>query len=95
MRGQFALNHNSELSVGKELGSSLIKLDENCNSGTLSSKPRCHVVPTAFPISKQTAAVDILLIVIQVQFRVVCKPPHTMKRSASFQGYEKCDNHKG
>jgi hypothetical protein len=44
----------------------LIKLDENCNSGTLCSKSGCHVVPTAFPISKQTAAVDLLLIVIQV-----------------------------
>jgi len=45
---------------------SLIKLDEKCNLDSLYSKPGCHVVSKAFSISKKTAAVDILLIVIEV-----------------------------
>jgi hypothetical protein len=40
---------------------SLMKLVENCNLDNLWSKPGCHVVSKAFSISKNTAAVDILL----------------------------------
>jgi hypothetical protein len=40
---------------------SLIKLTEKSNFDTLYSKPVCHVVSKAFSISKNTAAVDMLL----------------------------------
>jgi hypothetical protein len=39
---------------------SLIKLVENFNLGNLRSKLGCHIVPKAFSISKNTAAVDML-----------------------------------
>jgi hypothetical protein len=41
---------------------SLIKLVENCNLDNLQSKPCCHVMSKAFSMSKNTAAVDILLL---------------------------------
>jgi hypothetical protein len=49
------------LSEGKELMSS-IKLIDNFSLDNLYSKPRCHVVSKAFSISKNTAAVDMLLL---------------------------------
>jgi hypothetical protein len=39
---------------------SLIRLIKKCNLDNLYSKLRCHVVPKAFSISKNTATVDIL-----------------------------------
>jgi hypothetical protein len=45
---------------------SLIKLSENSNLGSLYSKPVGHAVSTAFSISKNTAAVDILLSKLRV-----------------------------
>jgi len=38
-----------------------IKFTESCNFDTLCNKPGCHVVSKAFSVSKNTAAVDILL----------------------------------
>jgi hypothetical protein len=49
---------------------SLIKLDEKCNSDSLYSKPRCHVVSNAFSISKKTAAVDMLILKFKVTWSV-------------------------
>jgi hypothetical protein len=43
-----------------------MKLVENCNVVNLWSKPGCHVVSKAFSISKNTAAVDILLLKCRV-----------------------------
>jgi hypothetical protein len=40
----------------------LMRLIENCNSDSLYSRPHCHVMSKAFSISKNTAAVDILLL---------------------------------
>jgi hypothetical protein len=37
------------------------KLIDNSNLDNLYSKPRCHVVSKAFSISKNTAAVDIIV----------------------------------
>jgi hypothetical protein len=41
---------------------SLTRLVENSHSDNLCSRPQCHVVSKAFSISKNTAAVDILLL---------------------------------
>jgi len=41
---------------------SLIKLAGKCNVGTVYSKAGCHIVLKAFSISKNTTAVDILLL---------------------------------
>jgi hypothetical protein len=49
---------------------SLITLTENFNSGNLYSKPRCHVVSNAFSISKNTAAIDMLLLKFKVTWSV-------------------------
>jgi len=40
---------------------SFIKLTESCNFDNLYNKPGCHVVSEAFSVSKNTAAMDILL----------------------------------
>jgi hypothetical protein len=45
---------------------SLIKFTGNCNFDNLYSKPGCHVVSKAFSTSKNTAAVDILLLKFRV-----------------------------
>jgi hypothetical protein len=45
---------------------SFIKFAEKYNFDSLYSKPGCHVVSKAFPISKNTAAVDILLLKLRV-----------------------------
>jgi hypothetical protein len=70
-RGQFALNNTSEFSVGKE-GVNKFKLDEKWNSDSLYSKPGCYVVSNAFSISKNSAAVDILLLKFKVTWSVSC-----------------------
>jgi hypothetical protein len=44
------------------LKGSLTRLVQNCNSDSLYSRPGCHVVSKAFSMSKNTAAVDILLL---------------------------------
>jgi hypothetical protein len=44
------------------LKGSLTRLVQNCNSDSLYSRPGCHVVSTVFSMSKNTAAVDILLL---------------------------------
>jgi hypothetical protein len=49
---------------------SFIKLIENANLDNLYSKPGCHVVSKAFSISKNTAAVDILLLKLSVTWSV-------------------------
>jgi hypothetical protein len=41
---------------------SLIRLIKNCIFDSLCSRPECHVVSKAFSMSKDTAAVDILLL---------------------------------
>jgi len=48
----------------------LIKLDEKCGSGSLYSKPGCHVVSNIFSISKKTAVVDKLLLKLKVTWSV-------------------------
>jgi hypothetical protein len=45
---------------------SLINFTENSILANLYSKPVCHVVSKAFSISKNTAAVDILLLKLRV-----------------------------
>jgi hypothetical protein len=45
---------------------SFTKLIENFNLDNLYSKPGCHVVSKAFSISKNTSAVDILLLKLRV-----------------------------
>jgi hypothetical protein len=49
---------------------SLIKLFGNSNLLNLYSKPGCHVVSKVFSISKNTAAVDILLLKLRVTWSV-------------------------
>jgi hypothetical protein len=49
---------------------SLIKLVENSNLDNLHIKPECHVVSKAFSMSKDTAAVDILLLKFRVTWSV-------------------------
>jgi hypothetical protein len=58
-RRHFTFDLNS---LRKKLRDSLIRLDENFYSGNLYSKPGCHVVSKAFSISKNIAAVDMLLL---------------------------------
>jgi hypothetical protein len=53
------------LSERKEL-MSLIRLSENFNFDNLYNKPRCYVVSEAFPISENTATVDMLLLKFKV-----------------------------
>jgi hypothetical protein len=48
----------------------LIKLIENYNVDNLYSKPRCHVVSQVFSISKNTAALDMLLLKFKVTWSV-------------------------
>jgi hypothetical protein len=48
----------------------LIRLIENFISDNLYSKPRCHVISKAFSITKNTAAVDKLLLKIKVTWSV-------------------------
>jgi hypothetical protein len=57
------------LSERKEL-ISLIWLVENSNLHNLYNKPVCHVVSKAFSMSKNTAAVDILLLKLRVTWSV-------------------------
>jgi hypothetical protein len=45
---------------------SLMSLAKNSNSENLYSKPECHVVLKAFSISKNTAAINILLLKFRV-----------------------------
>jgi hypothetical protein len=49
---------------------SLIKLVENSNLDNLYSNAECHVVSKAFSISKNTAAVDMLLLKLRVTWFV-------------------------
>jgi hypothetical protein len=49
---------------------SLIKLVENSNSDNIYSKPECHMGSKAFSMSKNTAAVDILLLKLRVTWSV-------------------------
>jgi hypothetical protein len=49
---------------------SLIKLVENSNLDNLYIKAGCHVVSKAFSISKNTTAVDILLLKLRVTWPV-------------------------
>jgi hypothetical protein len=49
---------------------SFVKFSGNCNFDILYSKPACHVVPKAFSMSKNTAAVDILLLKFMVIWSV-------------------------
>jgi hypothetical protein len=49
---------------------SLIKLFENSNLDNFYSKPECHVLSQAFSMSKNTAAVDILLLKLRVKWSV-------------------------
>jgi hypothetical protein len=49
---------------------SLIKLVENSNLDNLYSKPECHVVSKDFSMSKNTAAVDKLLLKLRVTWSV-------------------------
>jgi hypothetical protein len=53
---------------------SFIMLAENCNWDNL-YKPRCHVVSKAFPLSKNTAVIDTLLL----KFKVTWSESHTLK----------------
>jgi hypothetical protein len=52
-----------------ELRSLIIQV-ENSNLDNLYNKSGCHVVSEAFPISKNTAAVDILLLKIMVTLSI-------------------------
>jgi hypothetical protein len=72
-RWHFAVHRNSEFSLWKganKLGEkepiSLNKLVENANLDNLYSKPECRVISKAFSMSKNTAAVDILLLELRV-----------------------------
>jgi hypothetical protein len=47
---------------------SLVKLFENSNFGNFYSKPECHVVSKTFSMSKNTVAVDILLLKLRVSW---------------------------
>jgi hypothetical protein len=49
---------------------SLIKLVENSNLDHLYSKPECNVVSRAFPMSKNTAAVNKLMLKLRVTWSV-------------------------
>jgi hypothetical protein len=44
---------------------SLTRLVKNCNSDSIYSRPGCHVVSKAFSMSKNTAAVDLLLLKVR------------------------------
>jgi hypothetical protein len=44
----------------------LIKLVQNCNLDNLYGKPECHVLSKAISMSKNTAAVNILLLKIRL-----------------------------
>jgi hypothetical protein len=50
--------------------SNLIRLIENFSSDNLYNKPRCHAVSMAFSITKNTAAVDILLLKFKVTWSI-------------------------
>jgi hypothetical protein len=54
----------------KEEAISLTRLVENYNSDSLYSRPWCHVVSKAFTMSKNIAAVDILLLKFRVTWSV-------------------------
>jgi hypothetical protein len=54
----------------------LIKLIKNFNLENPYSKPRCHVVSRAFSISKNTTAVDVLLLKFKITWSV---KPYTFK----------------
>jgi hypothetical protein len=64
--GQFALNYNSEFSVGNEWANKFDEAGRKMQFGSLYSKPGCHVVSKAFSISKKTAALEILLLKFRV-----------------------------
>jgi hypothetical protein len=49
---------------------SCINLVENSNFDNLYSRPECHVVSKAFLMSKNTAAVDILLLKLRITWSV-------------------------
>jgi hypothetical protein len=49
---------------------SLIRLVENFNFDYLYSRPECHVVSKAFSMSKNTAAVDILVLKLRAMWSV-------------------------
>jgi len=51
---------------------SLIKVDEKCNFDSLCNKPGFQVESKAFSISKNTAAVDMLLLKFKVTWSVSC-----------------------
>jgi hypothetical protein len=55
---------------------SLLKLVKNPNLSKLYSKPGCHMVSKAFSMSKNTMAIDILLLKLRVM------RPHTWNRHA-------------
>jgi hypothetical protein len=67
---QFTFDRNSEFSLRKKKLKILIKLVENVNSDNSYSKPRYHVLSNGFSISKNTAAVDILLLKFKVTWSV-------------------------
>jgi hypothetical protein len=61
---------NTEFHCERKELISLIKLVKNSNLDNLYNKPECRVVSKAFLISKNTAAVDILLFKLRVTWSV-------------------------
>jgi hypothetical protein len=60
---------------------SLIKLVQNSNLDNLYSKLECHVVSKAFSMSKNTAAVEILLLKLRDFVKIT--PRHGLRRKHS------------
>jgi hypothetical protein len=59
----FTFDQNSEFSLRKKRGSfTSSRLIENFNSDNLCSKPMCHVISKAFSVSKNTGAIDMILL---------------------------------
>jgi hypothetical protein len=59
-------HHIKEFPLIEKKLMSFMKLTEKSNFDNLYSKPVCHVVSKAFSISKNVAAVDILLLKLRV-----------------------------
>jgi hypothetical protein len=69
-RRHFAFNRNPEFFLWQKELTSLINLFEKSNFDSLYSRPVCHVVSKAFSMSKNTAAVDILLLKLRATWSV-------------------------
>jgi hypothetical protein len=66
----FALYKNSEFSFWKKRANKRDQTGRKSDLDNLYSKPQCHVVSKAFSISKNTAAVDIVLLKLGVTWSI-------------------------